>query len=370
MVDGGGPRSGAALEHVGEHPAELLVADEPPQACRRVSGGSGKRSSTQRRRASSCGPAAANQPGTSAISGQQDPDGHHHADHARRRAGRPVDRAHARPGQRRVQPAADEQPEGLADEGRARAGCPTVTNSSCALLASVERPQDRRQDERADRPRRAAMPDPRRHAGRGTRGGSPRRPPRPAQTTRSEVERVQDGLPSSRAWVRKPVWATIRWSGRTDWPSMCQPRWSTSIVSAMPKSALGERLAELGRLGDLRRVGERGSRPGAAPARRASRPATARAGRARPGRGRSRRCPRSSRAARRGSGRSDVVAEERGHVLWPRARRSPRGARSRRRRRPARSSVIDSAPDPTPDSSTRAPGKMSASSRIGPRSFG
>ena len=37
---------------------------------------------------------------------------------------------------------------------------------------------------------------------------------------------------SSRAWVRKPVWATIRWSGRTAWPSMCQPRWKTSSVRA------------------------------------------------------------------------------------------------------------------------------------------
>ena len=40
---------------------------------------------------------------------------------------------------------------------------------------------------------------------------------------------------SRRAEVRKPVWATIRWSGRTAWPSTCQLRWSTSIVSAIPK---------------------------------------------------------------------------------------------------------------------------------------
>ena len=32
--------------------------------------------------------------------------------------------------------------------------------------------------------------------------------------------------------------------------------------------------------------------------------------------------------------------------------------------------AIDRAPEPTPDSRTRAPGKMSASIRIGPRSFG
>ena len=32
--------------------------------------------------------------------------------------------------------------------------------------------------------------------------------------------------------------------------------------------------------------------------------------------------------------------------------------------------VVDPAPEPTPDSRMRAPGKMSASIRIGPRSFG
>src|SRR5207244_9396947 len=40
---------------------------------------------------------------------------------------------------------------------------------------------------------------------------------------------------SSRAAVRNPVWATMRWSGRTDWPSTCHDRWSTSSVWASPK---------------------------------------------------------------------------------------------------------------------------------------
>ncbi|MEZ5137840.1 MAG: hypothetical protein R2711_03425 [Acidimicrobiales bacterium] len=35
--------------------------------------------------------------------------------------------------------------------------------------------------------------------------------------------------------MRKPVWATMRWSGRTDIPSMFQPRWRTSMVSASSK---------------------------------------------------------------------------------------------------------------------------------------
>ena len=38
--------------------------------------------------------------------------------------------------------------------------------------------------------------------------------------------------------VRKPVWATMRWSGRTAWPSMCQPRCSTSSVRASIHAAL------------------------------------------------------------------------------------------------------------------------------------
>ena len=47
------------------------------------------------------------------------------------------------------------------------------------------------------------------------------------------VESAQDSLrPRNRATLRKPVCATMRWSGRTAWPSMCQPRWSTSIVRA------------------------------------------------------------------------------------------------------------------------------------------
>ena len=39
-------------------------------------------------------------------------------------------------------------------------------------------------------------------------------------------------------------------------------------------------------------------------------------------------------------------------------------------RLPARSIVIDRAPDPTPDSNTRTPGPMSANMHIGARSFG
>ncbi len=69
------------------------------------------------------------------------------------------------------------------------------------------------------------------------------------------VREGQVGRPSNRAWVKNPVWATIRWSGRTDWPSMCQPRFNTSVVSAMPKRDGGQLFTELRGLQDRRRVG-------------------------------------------------------------------------------------------------------------------
>ncbi len=41
------------------------------------------------------------------------------------------------------------------------------------------------------------------------------------------------GEPSARRrdWMRKPVWATMRWSGRTASPSTCQPRTMVSEAS-------------------------------------------------------------------------------------------------------------------------------------------
>ena len=73
---------------------------------------------------------------------------------------------------------------------------------------------------------------------------------------------AQDSLrPRNRATLRKPVWATIRWSGRTAWPSMCQPRWSTSIVR--PSIHLPfEGFAHLCGLRDRWRVGDEQSAGG------------------------------------------------------------------------------------------------------------
>ena len=71
-----------------------------------------------------------------------------------------------------------------------------------------------------------------------------------------QVEEVHPSLLSRRAWVRKPVWATMRWSGRTDWPSTCQPRCSTSIVSTMPNARRGQLLVQARHLADRREVRE------------------------------------------------------------------------------------------------------------------
>ena len=98
----------------------------------------------------------------------------------------------------------------------------------------------RQQPDRHDQPE--AEPEPR-HARGSTK---PRRyPPMTAstasatKTTSNDVHRgTAVGIgsarrrahsPSRRAWVRKPVWATMRWSGRTAWPSMCQVRFRTSM---------------------------------------------------------------------------------------------------------------------------------------------
>ena len=84
---------------------------------------------------------------------------------------------------------------------------------------------------------------------------------------------------SRRAWVRKPVCATIRWSGRTDCPSTCHVRWSTSSDSTMPNAdpRAPRAAAPPGRSSGGTRAG---CRRGAARPRRASPPARARAGRA------------------------------------------------------------------------------------------
>ena len=164
----------------------------------------------------------------------------------------------------------------------------------------------RRGTRRARRGRRRAA-----RGGRALSHGSERSPP----------ARDHSGA-SFRATVRKPVCATIRWSGRTDWPSTCQPRWSTSSVWAMPNTDSASVSRSVDDLQDRGQVGHAGSRRAAAPWPRASRPARARAGRARSGRGRRPRCPR-----RRRGPRCRAARRRRGR---PRRCAGPRSAKSSR----------------------------------------
>ena len=92
------------------------------------------------------------------------------------------------------------------------------------------------------------------------------------------------------------MWATMRWSGRTERSSTCQVRRRISDVSAMPKRCGRRAARRVGHLVDGRAGRRAGCRPGEAPSRRGPAPARARAGRARCGRGPPRRSPRRRRA--------------------------------------------------------------------------
>ena len=252
LVDvGGGPTSGAA-----SRAAKTRGNWSSPTRRRSVSmvsGGSGKRSSTNRAIAEvrAC---RANQPGTSAISGMstQTPT-RTPTTPATTPAARSAERTD-RAGQRGVRAARRSSSPRACPMNAVPRRMPRATNSSWAELASSRaRSTGGSTSEPTTTP--SGQPDPRRDTGEEPEAVAADRGADRAGDE-EEVERVQDGLPSRRAWVRKPVCATIRWSGRTDWPSMCHPRCSTSIVSAIPKARLGERLPQLHRLGDLRRVGE------------------------------------------------------------------------------------------------------------------
>ena len=125
--------------------------------------------------------------------------------------------------------------------------------------------------------------------------------------------------------------------------------------------------AQRGHLGDRRQVGRAGSRPGAAPRRWAQ--GTPRLGQVEHDavEVHARRCPGRRRAPRPGTCASGPA-----HAATLARAPAAKSARTSypTTSAPARSSAIDSAPDPTPASSTRMPGPMSAAIRMAPRSFG
>ena len=181
--------------------------------------------------------------------------------------------------------------------------------------------------------------------------------------------RSERAQPRNLAVVRKPVWATMRWSGRTAWPSTYQPRCSTSRLLVPFQAFEASAVAQLRDLDDRRRVGDEDAAGTQVPPSRAARPATARAGRARLGRCRARRCRRSSRAARRGSAPSHPHRGSCARWPWP-DWRSPRAARSRRSLRPTAASSCSARRSRHRSPAPVRPGPMSASMHIGARSFG
>ena len=169
--------------------------------------------------------------------------------------------------------------------------------------------------------------------------------------------------------MRKPVCATMRWSGRIDWPSTCQRALQHFERLDHAERRVRQLFAQPADLEDRREVRQQDA---AGPERfeRVLHDA--------PRLGEVEHDP--VEAALLDAfvdvayldGERNVFAEETVHVL-DRALREvvadlvagdvARSARSR-------SSAVVSAPEPTPDSRMRAPGNTSASTRIGPRSFG
>ncbi len=153
-----------------------------------------------------------------------------------------------------------------------------------------------RRDDASARSARRSRGRPRRRPTRTARATKPESPaadPRPiAATTIARSSRfTSPGGQQTAACVRKPVCATIRWSGRIDWPSTCQLRCSTSSDSTIPN---GDAASSSRRRPTCRIVGQVREQDAAGSQRlrpRASPPATAPEGRARRGRGRARSMP-------------------------------------------------------------------------------
>ena len=236
----------------------IAVADEPPQragSCRAAPGSTSSMARTNRDVASLPGrPVRARRPWPAPA--------------ARPRPGRRAPRPPRRPpaSTLRTGPTGNGEVQAAtrrAGRGPGRANAPPITtaaatSSSCAAgraLACCARcgaGPGRRPRHRAAGPThdttRVTKPEPVAADGR-------------ADTTSDQdddverVHRTAGQAGRSRAWVRKPVWATMRWSGRTDWPSMCQLPVQHLERLGQLERALGERLAQLHGLDDGGRVG-------------------------------------------------------------------------------------------------------------------
>ena len=162
----------------------------------------------------------------------------------RRRAHRP---RRGRPGAARrrhfARGALDSEPPIAAPTACATAAT-TTTNASDASSRvrggdPLQRVGEVGDEQHADRRARARVRPTTSRVARSPSGTRPSRRPRRRRRRRGRgSSRLRSGSSgaSSRAWVRKPVCATMRWSGRTDWPSTCQVRCSTSSVSIIPKA--------------------------------------------------------------------------------------------------------------------------------------
>ena len=169
----------------------------------------------------------------------------------------PPVRSRGRPARREGQVRAREPDAAGRGPGRRRRPprrTPTATSSRRPRVGAVDAVDARSAGSGRPRPARAPCP-PTTAPGPRARAGSRRRPPttrratQESATTSSTVHRplAADARaaaeppghgPSRRAEVRNPVWATMRWSGRTAWPSTCHVRVRTSIGGGQLEVAL------------------------------------------------------------------------------------------------------------------------------------
>lgn len=184
-------------------------------------------------------------------------------------------------------------------------------------------------------------------------------------------------MPSAirRAMMRNPVWAIIRWSGRTASPSTCQPRTiasmdsgSANLPEARRASTKRESCGTVATYAMTIPPGVSASLTASSVFQGASMSRTTRS--TLPG----------PKVCGRVSARSPTVTDQfsgspsKKSAMFPAAIVANSSRSSNECTDPvaptARSSAIDRAPDPTPASTTVAPGKISPRVTMSPESFG